>query len=189
MYQQTYKETNRIESGNQERDLKILNSICCNRYRFIKAEFIELQYNGVDYIGFLESNPLDVERYIFLDIKTSSKYKKRESFIFELYYKKNDSKYKSWSLQEPQNNNNPFLIAFLDEEQAVTINKRIMITVLKFLEQQKPHLIKEISEVDKKGNRVLKYIVRLRKDDKFFKMMKPNIYHKNKEGIFEKVSY
>lgn len=177
----------RIESKNQERDLNTLNSISNNKYRFVKMDLLELQYKGVDYIGFPKVNPLDTINYLYIDIKTSNKYKKRNYFIFELYYKKNDSKHKSWSLQEPNNKINPFMIAFLDSEQAVTIDRRRMIRVLQLLEQQKPHCIKTISEVDKNGNPVEKFIVKLNKDDEYFKLMQPNIYQKKSNGVFEKV--
>ena len=177
----------RIESENQERDLNTLNSISNNKYRFVKMDLLELQYKGVDYIGFPKVNPLDTINYLYIDIKTSSKYKKRDCFIFELYYKKNDSKHKSWSLQEPNNKINPFMIAFLDSEQAVTIDRRRMIRVLQLLEQQKPYCIKTISEVDKNGNPVEKFIVKLNKDDEYFKLMQPNIYQKKSNGVFEKV--
>lgn len=191
-YQQTYEETFEIEKENFKRDVDILNQISDNKYKFFEADNIELQYEGVDFLGIPKDAPLDVWKYIFIDRKTSNKYDKRKSIIFELYYQRGDGdKKESWSLKAPNNKENTFLIVFIDREQVVSVSKRNMINSLRVLEEIRPELIEVIEEFDIKGKRVKKYIVKLDLDNSYVKAMKPNIYHKfnvNGEDAFIKIN-
>ena len=178
-YQQTYEETFKIEKENLKRDIDILNQISDNKYKFFEADNIELQYEGVDFLGIPKDAPLDVLKYIFIDRKTSSKYDKRKFITFELYYQYGDGdKIESWSLKAPNNKENPFLIVFIDKEQVISVSKRNMINSLKVLEEIRPDLIKVTEEYNSKGKRVKKYIVSLPINHAYIKSMKPNIYHK-----------
>ena len=133
-YQQTYEETFEIEKENFKRDVDILNQISDNKYKFFEADNIELQYEGVDFLGIPKDAPLDVWKYIFIDRKTSNKYDKRKFITFELYYQYGDGdKKESWSLKVPNNKENPFLIVFIDREQVISVSKRNMINSLRVL--------------------------------------------------------
>lgn len=191
-YQQTYEETFEIEKRNRDRDYNIINQISDNKYIFYEAEALELQYEGVDFIGIPRDASVDVSKYIFIDRKTSNKYDKRKSIIFELYYQRGDGdKKESWSLKAPNNKENTFLIVFIDREQVVSVSKRNMINSLRVLEEIRPELIEVIEEFDIKGKRVKKYIVKLDLDNSYVKAMKPNIYHKfnvNGEDAFIKIN-
>ena len=177
-YQQTYKETFEIEKENRNRDIDIINQISGNKYIFFEAEALELQYEGVDFIGIPKDAPVDTCKYIFIDRKTSNKYDKREFIVFELYYQYGDgAKKESWSLKAP-NSENLFLIVFIDREQVISISKRNMINSLRVLEELRPDLIKVTEEYNSKGKRVKKYIVSLPINHAYIKSMKPNIYHK-----------
>ena len=190
-YQQTYKETFEIEKENRNRDIDIINQISGNKYIFFEAEALELQYEGVDFIGIPKDAPVDTCKYIFIDRKTSNKYDKREFIVFELYYQYGDgAKKESWSLKAP-NSENLFLIVFIDREQVISISKRNMINSLRVLEELRPDLIKVTEEYNSKGKRVKKYIVSLPTNHAYVKSMKPNIYHKfnvNGEDAFIKVN-
>ena len=83
-YQQTYEETFEIEKENLKRDIDILNQISDNKYIFFEAEALELQYEGVDFIGIPKDAPVNTYKYIFVDRKTSNKYDKREFITIEL---------------------------------------------------------------------------------------------------------
>ena len=121
-FTQTYEQTFEIERMNKDRDIYILNQISNNKYIFFEAEAIELQYEGVDFIGIPKDAPVDVAQYIFIDRKTSNKYDKREFIIFELYYEyEGSSKKESWSLKAP-NGENVFLIVFIVREQVISIS-------------------------------------------------------------------
>lgn len=191
-YQQTYKETFEIEKENFKRDVDILNQISDNKYKFFEADNIELQYEGVDFLGIPKDAPLDVWKYIFIDRKTSNKYDKRKFITFELYYQYGDGdKKESWSLKVPNNKENPFLIVFIDREQVISVSKRNMINSLRVLEEIRPDLIKVTEEYNAKGKRVKKHIVSLPINHAYVKSMKPNIYHKfnvNGEDAFIKVN-
>ena len=183
-FQQTYEETFEIEKENLKRDIDILNQVSSNKYIFLEAEDKELQFEGVDFIGIPKDAPVDIYKYIFIDRKTSNKYDKREFIIFELYYQYEDeAKKESWSLKAPNNNNNVFLVVFIDREQVITISKKEMINSLNVLEEVRPDLIKITEEYNAKGKRVKKYIVSLPINHAYVRSMKPNIYHKfNIEG-------
>ena len=71
---------------------------------------------------------------------------------------------------------NKFLIAFLDEKQAVIIRRDRMIPVIKLIEKERPDLIKSHKEYNKKGKKNLKYIISLSIDDDYFRMMQPKIF-------------
>lgn len=191
-YQQTYKETFEIEKENRNRDIDIINQISGNKYIFFEAEALELQYEGVDFIGIPKDAPVDTCKYIFIDRKTSNKYDKREFIVFELYYQYGDGdKKESWSLKVPNNKENPFLIVFIDREQVISVSKRNMINSLRVLEEIRPDLIKVTEEYNAKGKRVKKHIVSLPINHAYVKSMKPNIYHKfnvNGEDAFIKVN-
>ena len=177
-FTQTYEQTFEIERMNKDRDIYILNQISNNKYIFFEAEAIELQYEGVDFIGIPKDAPVDVAQYIFIDRKTSNKYDKREFITFELYYQYgNGAKKESWSLKAP-NSKNTFLVVFIDREQVITISKKEMINSLNVLEELRPDLIKATEEYNSKGKRVKKYIVSLPINHAYVKSMKPNIYHK-----------
>ena len=88
-FTQTYEQTFEIEKENLRRDIDILNQISNNKYIFFEAEALELQYEGVDFLGIPKDAPVDVFKYIFIDRKTSNKYDKREFIIFELCRKFN----------------------------------------------------------------------------------------------------
>ena len=178
-YQQTYKETFEIEKENLKRDIFILNQISKNKYIFFGAEDKELQYQGVDFLGIPKDNPIDTNKYIFIDRKTSNKYDKREFIVFELYYQYgNKAKKESWSLKEPYTNLNKFMIVFIDREQVISIGKKEMINSLRVLEEVRPDLIKVTEEVNVNNKKVKKYIVSLPINHAYVKSMKPNIYHK-----------
>ena len=191
-YQQTYEETFEIEKANLKRDIDILNQVSNNKYIFLQAEDEELQFEGVDFLGIPKDAPIDTNKYIFIDRKTSNKYDKREFIVFELYSQYgNGAKYKSWSLKEPYINLDRFLVVFIDREQVITISKKEMINSLKVLEEVRPDLIKVTEEYNSKGKRVKKYIVSLPINHAYVKSMKPNIYHKfnvNGEDAFIKVN-
>ena len=191
-YQQTYKETFEIEKENRNRDIDIINQISGNKYIFFEAEALELQYEGVDFIGIPKDAPVDTCKYIFIDRKTSNKYDKREFIVFELYYQYGDGdKKESWSLKVPNNKENPFLIVFIDREQVISVSKKEMINSLRVLEDLRPDLIKVTEEYNAKGKRVKKHIVSLPINHAYVKSMKPNIYHKfnvNGEDAFIKVN-
>lgn len=191
-YQQTYEETFEIEKENFKRDVDILNQISDNKYKFFEADNIELQYEGVDFLGIPKDAPLDVWKYIFIDRKTSNKYDKRKFITFELYYQYGDGdKKESWSLKVPNNKENPFLIVFIDREQVISVSKRNMINSLRVLEEIRPDLIKVTEEYNAKGKRVKKHIVSLPINHAYVKSMKPNIYHKfevNGEDAFIKIN-
>ena len=191
-YQQTYEETFEIEKNNLKRDIDILNQVSNNKYIFLQAEDEELQFEGVDFLGIPKDAPIDTNKYIFIDRKTSNKYDKREFIVFELYSQYgNGAKYKSWSLKEPYINLDRFLVVFIDREQVITIRKKEMINSLKVLEEIRPDLIKVTEEYNSKGKRVKKYIVSLPINHAYVKSMKPNIYHKfnvNGEDAFIKVN-
>lgn len=191
-YQQTYEETFEIEEENLKRDIDILNQISDNKYKFFEADNIELQYEGVDFLGIPKDAPLDVWKYIFIDRKTSNKYDKRKFITFELYYQYGDGdKKESWSLKVPNNKENPFLIVFIDREQVISVSKRNMINSLRVLEEIRPDLVKVTEESNIKGKRVKKYIVSLPINHAYVKSMKPNIYHKfnvNGEDAFIKIN-
>lgn len=177
-YQQTYEETFEIEKENLKRDIFILNQISKNKYIFFEAEDKELQFEGVDFIGIPKDAPVDTQKYIFIDRKTSNKYDKRQKIIFELYYQYGDGKkYESWSLKAP-NSKNTFMIVFIDREQVISIGKRDIINSLRVLEEIQPNLIKVTEEVNINGKKVKKYIVSLPINHAYVKSMKPNIYHK-----------
>lgn len=177
-YAQTYEETFEIERENLKRDIDILNQISNNKYIFFEAKDIELQYEGVDFIGIPKDAPVDTYKYIFVDRKTSNKYDKREFITFELYYQYgNGDKKESWSLKAP-NSENLFLIVFIDREQVISISKRNMINSLRALEEIRPDLIKVTDEVNIHGKKVKKYIVSLPINHGYVKSMQPNIYHK-----------
>lgn len=184
-YKQTYEETFEIEKENLKRDIDILNQISDNKYKFFEADNIELQYEGVDFLGIPKDAPLDVWKYIFIDRKTSNKYDKRKFITFELYYQYGDGdKKESWSLKAPNNKENPFLIVFIDREQVISVSKRNMISSLRVLEEIRPDLIKVTDEVNIHGKEVKKYIVSLPINHAYVKSMKPNIYHKfNVNGV------
>ena len=190
-FTQTYEQTFEIERMNKDRDIYILNQISNNKYIFFEAEAIELQYEGVDFIGIPKDAPVDVLKYIFIDRKTSNKYDKRDFIIFELYYQYEDgAKKESWSLKAP-NSKNTFLVVFIDREQVITISKKEMINSLRVLEELRPDLIKVIEEYNSKGKRVKKHIVSLPINHSYVKSMKPNIYHKfsvNGEDAFIKIN-
>lgn len=190
-YQQTYEETFEIEKRNRDRDYNIINQISDNKYIFYEAEALELQYEGVDFIGIPKDAPVDVLKYIFIDRKTSNKYDKRKFIVFELYSQYGDGdKKESWSLKAP-NSENLFLIVFIDREQVISISKRNMINSLRVLEEIRPDLIKVTEEYNSKGKRVKKYIVSLPINHPYVKSMKPNIYHKfevNGEDAFIKIN-
>lgn len=190
-YQQTYEETFEIEKRNRDRDYNIINQISDNKYIFYEAEALELQYEGVDFIGIPKDAPVDVLKYIFIDRKTSNKYDKRKFIVFELYSQYGDGdKKESWSLKTP-NSENLFLIVFIDREQVISISKRNMINSLRVLEEIRPDLIKVTEEPNIKGKRVKKYIVSLPINHPYVKSMKPNIYHKfnvNGEDAFIKIN-
>lgn len=190
-YQQTYEETFEIEKANLKRDIDILNQISNNKYKFFEADNIELQYEGVDFLGIPKDAPVDVLKYIFIDRKTSNKYDKRKFIVFELYSQYGDGdKKESWSLKAP-NSENLFLIVFIDREQVISISKRNMINSLRVLEEIRPDLIKVIEEYNSKGKRVKKHIVSLPINHSYVKSMKPNIYHKfnvNGEDAFIKIN-
>ena len=178
-YQQTYEETFEIEKNNLKRDIDILNQVSNNKYIFLQAEDEELQFEGVDFLGIPKDAPIDTNKYIFIDRKTSNKYDKREFIVFELYSQYgNGAKYKSWSLKEPYINLDRFLVVFIDREQVITIRKKEMINSLKVLEEIRHDLIKVTEEYNSKGKRVKKYIVSLPINHAYIKSMKPNIYHK-----------
>ena len=191
-YQQTYEETFEIEKENFKRDVDILNQISDNKYKFFEADNIELQYEGVDFLGIPKDAPVDVLKYIFIDRKTSNKYDKRDFITFELYYQYGDGdKKESWSLKVPNNKENPFLIVFIDREQVISVSKRNMINSLRVLEEIRPDLIKVTEEYNAKGKRVKKHIVSLPINHAYVKSMKPNIYHKfdvNGEDVFIKIN-
>ena len=191
-YQQTYEETFEIEKENFKRDVDILNQISDNKYKFFEADNIELQYEGVDFLGIPKDAPLDVWKYIFIDRKTSNKYDKRKFITFELYYQYGDGdKKESWSLKVPNNKESPFLIVFIDREQVISVSKKNMINSLRVLEEIRPDLIKVTEEYNAKGKRVKKHIVSLPINHAYVKSMKPNIYHKfnvNGEDAFIKVN-
>lgn len=191
-YQQTYEETFEIEKENFKRDVDILNQISDNKYKFFEADNIELQYEGVDFLGIPKDAPLDVWKYIFIDRKTSNKYDKRKFITFELYYQYGDGdKKESWSLKVPNNKENPFLIVFIDREQVISVSKKNMINSLRVLEEIRPDLIKVTEEYNAKGKRVKKHIVSLPINHAYVKSMKPNIYHKfevNGEDAFIKIN-
>lgn len=191
-YQQTYEETFEIEKENFKRDIDILNQISSNKYIFFEAEDKELQYLGVDFLGIPKDNPIDTNKYIFIDRKTSNKYDKREFIVFELYYQYGDgAKKESWSLKEPYTNLNKFIIVFIDKEQVISISKRNIINSLRVLEEVRPDLIKVTEEYNSKGKRVKKHIVSLPINHAYVKSMKPNIYHKfniNGEDAFVKIN-
>lgn len=191
-YQQTYEETFEIEKRNRDRDYNIINQISDNKYIFYEAEALELQYEGVDFIGIPRDASVDVSKYIFIDRKTSNKYDKRDFITFELYYQYGDGdKKESWSLKVPNNKENPFLIVFIDREQVISVSKRNMINSLRVLEEIRPDLIKVTEEYNSKGKRVKKHIVSLPINHSYVKSMKPNIYHKfnvNGEDAFIKVN-
>ena len=190
-YQQTYEETFEIEKENLKRDINILNQVSSNKYIFYEAKDIELQYEGVDFIGIPKDAPVDTYKYIFIDRKTSNKYDKREFITFELYYQYGDkAKKESWSLKAP-NSKNTFLVVFIDREQVITISKKEMINSLRVLEEIRPDLIKVTEESNIKGKKVKKYIVSLPINHAYVKAMKPNIYHKfdvNGEDAFIKIN-
>ena len=190
-YQQTYEETFEIEKANLKRDIDILNQISNNKYKFFEADNIELQYEGVDFLGIPKDAPVDVLKYIFIDRKTSNKYDKRKFIVFELYSQYGDGdKKESWSLKAP-NSENLFLIVFIDREQVISVSKRNMINSLRVLEEIRPDLIKVTEEYNSKGKRVKKHIVSLPINHPYVKSMKPNIYHKfnvNGEDAFIKVN-
>ena len=190
-YQQTYEETFEIEKRNRDRDYNIINQISDNKYIFYEAEALELQYEGVDFIGIPKDAPVDVLKYIFIDRKTSNKYDKRKFIVFELYSQYGDGdKKESWSLKAPHSEN-LFLIVFIDREQVISISKRNMINSLRVLEEIRPDLIKVTEEYNSKGKRVKKYIVSLPINHPYVKSMKPNIYHKfevNGEDAFIKIN-
>ena len=190
-YQQTYEETFEIEKENFKRDIDILNQISDNKYKFFEADNIELQYEGVDFLGIPKDAPVDVLKYIFIDRKTSNKYNKRDFITFELYYQYGDGdKKESWSLKAP-NSENLFLIVFIDREQVISVSKRNMINSLRVLEELRPDLIKVTEEYNAKGKRVKKHIVSLPINHAYVKSMKPNIYHKfsvNGEDAFIKIN-
>ena len=178
-YKQTYKETFSIEKQNLSRDINILTQISENEYIFLEAKEKELQYEGVDFIGINKKEPINLEKYIFIDRKTSNKYAKREWFIFELYYQyEGGEKQKSWSLKRPYVNLDKFMIVFIDREQVVSIHKDKMINSLSALEELRPELIKVKKEVNQTGKEVKKYIVSLPINHVYFRSMKPKIYHK-----------
>ena len=191
-YQQTYEETFEIEKENFKRDIDILNQISDNKYKFFEADNIELQYEGVDFLGIPKDAPVDVLKYIFIDRKTSNKYDKRDFITFELYYQYGDGdKKESWSLKVPNNKENPFLIVFIDREQVISVSKKNMINSLRVLEEIRPDLIKVTEEYNAKGKRVKKHIVSLPINHAYVKSMKPNIYHKfdvNGEDVFIKIN-
>ena len=190
-YQQTYEETFEIEKANLKRDIDILNQISNNKYKFFEADNIELQYEGVDFLGIPKDAPVDVLKYIFIDRKTSNKYDKRKFIVFELYSQYGDGdKKESWSLKAP-NSENLFLIVFIDREQVISVSKRNMINSLRVLEEIRPDLIKVTEEYNSKGKRVKKHIVSLPINHPYVKSMKPNIYHKfevNGEDAFIKIN-
>lgn len=190
-YQQTYEETLEIEKANLKRDIDILNQISNNKYKFFEADNIELQYEGVDFLGIPKDAPVDVLKYIFIDRKTSNKYDKRDFITFELYYQyEGKTKKESWSLKAP-NSENLFLIVFIDREQVISVSKRNMINSLRVLEEVRPDLIKVTEEYNSKGKRVKKHIVSLPINHSYVKSMKPNIYHKfnvNGEDAFIKIN-
>ena len=190
-YQQTYEETFEIEKANLKRDIDILNQISNNKYKFFEADNIELQYEGVDFLGIPKDAPVDVLKYIFIDRKTSNKYDKRKFIVFELYSQYGDGdKKESWSLKAP-NSENLFLIVFIDREQVISVSKRNMINSLRVLEEIRPDLIKVTEEYNAKGKRVKKHIVSLPINHAYVKSMKPNIYHKfdvNGEDVFIKIN-
>ena len=190
-FTQTYEETFEIEKENLKRDIDILNQISNNKYIFFEAEALELQYEGVDFLGIPKDAPVDVSQYIFIDRKTSNKYDKREFIIFELYYEyEGSSKKESWSLKAP-NGENVFLIVFIDREQVISVSKRNMINSLRVLEEIRPDLIKVTEEYNAKGNIVKKHIVSLPLNHAYVKNMYPNIYHKfniNGEDAFIKIN-
>ena len=178
-YAQTYEETFEIERENLKRDIDILNQISNNKYIFFEAEALELQYEGVDFLGIPKDAPIDTSKYIFIDRKTSNKYDKREFIVFELYSQYGTgSRYKSWSLKEPSINLDKFLIVFIDREQVISISKRNMINSLRALEEIRSDLIKVTDEVNIHGKKVKKYIVSLPINHGYVKSMQPNIYHK-----------
>ena len=191
-FQQTYEETFEIEKENLKRDIDILSQVSNNKFIFLEAEDKELQFEGVDFIGIPKDAPVDTFKYIFIDRKTSNKYDKREFIIFELYYQYEDeAKKESWSLKAPNNNNNVFLVVFIDREQVITISKKEMINSLNVLEEVRPDLIKVTEEYNSKGKRVKKYIVSLPINHAYVKSMKPNIYHKyiiDGEDVFIKIN-
>ena len=80
-YQQTYEETFEIEKNNLKRDIDILNQVSNNKYIFLQAEDEELQFEGVDFLGIPKDAPIDTNKYIFIDRKTSNKYDKREFIV------------------------------------------------------------------------------------------------------------
>lgn len=190
-YQQTYEETFEIEKENFKRDIDIINQISNNKYIFYEADALELQYEGVDFIGIPKDAPVDALKYIFIDRKTSNKYDKRKFIVFELYSQYGDGdKKESWSLKAP-NSENLFLIVFIDREQVISVSKRNMINSLRVLEEVRPDLIKVTEEPNIKGKRVKKYIVSLPINHPYVKSMKPNIYHKfnvNGEDAFIKIN-
>jgi hypothetical protein len=183
-YQQTYEETFEIEEDTLERDVNILNQISRYRYDFQPVDILSLQYEGADFIGVLRDDALNPEEVIYVDRKTSKK-KKREWFHFELYYKnENGTKKESWSLKAPYRDLEKFLIAFMDENQVVTMSKKNMIEIVKELEKERPDLIKVKVEKNKKGKNVDKYLIRLNKAHRNFKRMKPRIYEIDDKNEF-----
>ena len=177
-FTQTYEQTFEIEKENLKRDIDILNQISNNKYIFFESEALDLQYEGVDFIGIPKDAPVDTIKYIFIDRKTSNRYDKRDFIIFELYYQYGDgAKKESWSLKAP-NSKNTFLVVFIDREQVITISKKEMINSLNVLEELRPDLIKVNDEVNIHGKKVKKYIVSLPINHGYVKSMQPNIYHK-----------
>lgn len=185
-YQQSYQETEEIERKTLQRDINILNQICKNKYYFYKADQKNLQVEGVDFIGIPKDNPLDTDKYIFIDRKTSNKHNKREWLIFELYFQyEEEEKKESWSLHRPYLNANRFLVVFIDKEQAISIAKVNMINSLRRLEKERPDLIHKHKEINRNGDPVDKYTVNLPLNHNFVKNMKPRIYHKKYKNGFE----
>lgn len=170
-YQQNYQETFEIESKNKPRDINILNQIFKNRYRIFPTEDELFQYNDCDMVARSLEKPFDTRYTYYIDRKTSKK-KAREWFIFEPY------------IQYPPKEK--FLIAFLDEEQAVIVRRDKMIPIIELIEKERPDLIKIHEEFNETGKRNIKYIIPLPRNHKYLKMMNPIIFKMDRRGCFIK---
>ncbi|MFR1812448.1 MAG: hypothetical protein ACLSWP_12925 [Terrisporobacter sp.] len=188
-YQQNYQETFEIESKNKPRDINILNQIFKNRYRIFPTEDELFQYNDCDMVARSLEKPFDTRYTYYIDRKTSKK-KAREWFIFEPYIQyPPKEKFKSWSLHIPAGGStilDKFLIAFLDEEQAVIVRRDKMIPIIELIEKERPDLIKIHEEFNETGKRNIKYIIPLPRNHKYLKMMNPIIFKMDRRGCFIK---
>lgn len=190
--QKTYKECTKIEKNNTNRDINILSHILNYKYTFYTTAAINYQFAGCDVIGY--PNAPNISKLLYIDIKTSNQVK-RNKFYFELYEEKilidkngnkqGQGKYKSWCFKDLPNLED-YQIAFLNKEQAVIINRKIMQEVLEILARTERKRIKRKEEVDKNGNPVWKYLIILNYNDFPMQMMKPKLFIKDKKGIWYK---